>query len=115
MNKKSLLIVLFLVTTALFLSNGYLLLKIKNLKIQHEINRRQSAEIYAKQLEYQHEITKNSIETVTQETNLYIDLNSELQRENDGLRNDMLKMLKNNECANSNIPDDVRSRLFSQP
>lgn len=110
-NRKTIIFVIFL---GLLASNFYLILKTKNLQIDREIVQRELAERYAAQLEYQRELTKNSINTVSETNDLYISLNSELQQENDRLQHDVQKMLENNECANSNIPDNIRRRVFTQ-
>lgn len=99
---------------ALIVSNYYWTLRVQHYRLNLEKEKTSQAKDYAKKIEYQHAITKSSIETVTQETNLYMNLNDELQNENDKLRNDMAKMLKNNACANTDIPADVRSRVLSQ-
>lgn len=110
-NRKTITFIIFF---GLLASNFYLILKTKNLQIDREIVQRELAEHYVAQLEYQRELTKNSINTVSETNDLYMSLNSELQQENDRLLYDMQKMLENNECANSNIPDNIRHRVLAQ-
>lgn len=109
-NKK---IVIITFVMALLVCNFYLLIRVNDLKITIELERRQYAELYAKRLEYQIDLTKSSIETVTQETNLYMNLNEQLQSEYDALQKDIDILLKSDECGNSNIADNVRRRLFT--
>lgn len=106
--------IIFIIFFGLLAGNFYLILKIKNLQIEREIVQRELAERYSAQLEYQRELTKDSINTVSETNDLYISLNSELQQENDRLQHDLQKMLENDECANSNIPDNIRRRVFTQ-
>lgn len=106
--------IIFIIFLGLLAGNFYLILKIKNLQIEREIVQRELAERYSAQLEYQRELTKDSINTVSETNDLYISLNSELQQENDRLQHDLQKMLENSECANSNIPDNIRRRVFTQ-
>lgn len=113
MNKK-IVITVFILIVALFFSNGYWLIHVKNIRIQQEQNKTRQAEEYAKRLEFQMELAKSSIETVTEETNHYMYINEQLQDDNNELQNKLEKLLQDDECANSRIPDDVRKRLFTK-
>lgn len=112
MNKRVIFFI-FTLILVLIISNGYWVLELKDLKIEKEIESRKLAEQYIKKVEYQHELTKKAIETVTEETNLYMNLNEQLQGEYNALQKDIDALLKNDECGNSNIADDVRNRLYS--
>ncbi|MCO6515622.1 MAG: hypothetical protein J6586_03795 [Snodgrassella sp.] len=119
MNKK-IAITIFVLIVSLISSNGFWVYNSERLKgkiakiqlsyAQEDLKREKE---YVGKLEYQRELTKSSIETVVQETNLYMNLNEQLQGEYDVLQKDMDALLKSDECGNSNIADDVRRRLFS--
>lgn len=112
MDKK--LIVISVLIISLITSNSFWLLKLKNIEIKQEQDKTAQANEYAKKLEYQRELTKSSIETVTQETNHYMYINEKMQGEYDALQNEFDKLLKNDKCANTAISDSVRGRLFTK-
>ncbi|MDF7667445.1 hypothetical protein PT273_06260 [Orbaceae bacterium ESL0727] len=114
MNAKQIIIILSF-TIALIVSNGCWLVRIKNIALQQETDKRLQAEEYAKKVEYQRELTKSSIQTVTEETNLYMQLNEQLEAEKNALQNSIDNLLHDDECANSDIPDIVRKRMFAAP
>lgn len=97
---------------ALIISNGCWMLKFKDVKIEQEREKTKQAKEYAEKLEYQQELTKSSIQTVTEETNHYMKINEELEKENNELQKRANTILLNDKCANSNIPDDVK-RLYT--
>lgn len=113
MNKK-IVITFFILILALFLSNGYWLLHVKNIRIKQEQNNVIQAEKYAKRLEFQMELTKSSIQTVTEETNHYMYINEKLQEDNNALQQNIDALLVNDKCANSDIPSDVRKRMYTK-